>query len=61
MCELPVQCLAHSRHFPSTFVGSVKDLVRTRWAHFVFKMSEQSLISSFLMTWLQDCVNTVRV
>lgn len=52
MCELLVQCLAHSRRFPDTFVGSVKGLVHTRGAQFVFKMGEQSLILSLLMTWL---------
>lgn len=52
VCELLVQCLAHSRRFPDTFVGSVKGLVHTRGAQFVFKMGEQSLILSLLMTWL---------
>lgn len=52
MCELPVQCLAHSKRFTGTFVGSVKGLVRTQGAQFVFKMGEQSLILSLLMTWL---------
>lgn len=56
---LSIMSGTYSRRFPSPSVGSVNGLVHPRWAHFVFKLGEESLMSSFLMTWLRGCVSIV--